>query len=324
MPDTLYATSSSADILLAFVIGELGALEPHPRTPFLPTGKNPQYMAVHPSKRLLYTSNHYAASLSAFSLASDGSMTELRKVSLEEGSRPVGIAFTPVGGHLFVARGPIDGLAVDLGTGDAWSLPGSPYARDQRYTQVVVHPAGSAVYASGGGALGGFGVEASAGSLLPLDGFPIPVPQPIASLTMHPSGRTLYVGAGTSIYGYGIDPSTGALTAGRPVPGPEHPIAAAFTPRGDFYYAGSARSGQVLGFRVEADGQPTPVAEGPGLPEAPLTAVVDSSGRYLYFSLPAFEGIAGFSIGHNGALKALPGSPFPLRAATAGLTVVAY
>jgi 6-phosphogluconolactonase len=324
VPDCLYATSSADHTVLAFVIADDGVLKPHPETPSLPAGRNPQFIAVHPSKRLLCTSNYLDASLSAYALARNGAMAELRKVPLEAGSRPVHLAFTPVSGNLFVARGAVDGLAVDIATGEASILPGSPYATGQSYVHLAVLPDGGTVYVAGGRVIGAFGLEPS-GGLLPLAGFPVTLPASVVSFTVHPAGRLVYVGAGPAIYWYRIDASTGGLTLGGSVPAVDYPIAAAFTPRGDFLYVGSSTTTEMAGFQVAADGSLTPV---PGakhvLPDSPLMACVDPSGAYLYFSLPRLKTVAGYSIGHNGALKGLPGAPFRVAVPTAGLAVVRY
>jgi 6-phosphogluconolactonase len=128
-----------------------------------------------------------------------------------------------------------------------------------------------------------------------------------------------------------INRSTGGL---RPVPGSPFPtggdggggISLAVTPDGRFLYGLNANSGvlertSISAFRIAANGALTPLSESPypspGLVN-PSGVKVTWSGKFLSVSffhragdLPDPGAVAMFSIGSNGALTSVPGSPFP-------------
>jgi 6-phosphogluconolactonase (cycloisomerase 2 family) len=94
-------------------------------------------------------------------------------------------------------------------------------------------------------------------------------------LALDPQNRFLFAandGPPASVLGFSIDPSTGALT---PVPGASFPVTSNFT---------------------------SPMQLGP--------IVVDATGKFVYVALTFSDEVVAFSIGSNGALTTVPGSPF--------------
>ncbi len=127
-----------------------------------------------------------------------------------------------------------------------------------------------------------------------------------------------------SISGFSIDAITGALT---PVPGspfatgvvsPEgHSLAV--TPDGQFLYAGNPGSADMLAsaFSIASNGALTPIPGSPfpvGIP-TPVNMKVTPDGKFLAVAQDGNGdgfgvGLAMFSIGSNGALTTVSGSPF--------------
>ena len=114
----------------------------------------------------------------------------------------------------------------------------------------------------------------------------------------------------STIAGLKIDPSGNvSAIAGSPFPAPEGPVGLARTQ--DFVFVGSAGllpltvdKSVITTFRLDqTTGAITQVAVTHSL--FPYNLAVDPSGRFLYSN-----GVAVFSIGTNGQLTALPGSPF--------------
>lgn len=126
-------------------------------------------------------------------------------------------------------------------------------------------------------------------------------------------------GAG-QLYGYSIDASTGEATA---LPGSPFsfanvisPQGLAATPNGDFLYL--ADSGQIDAFAINGQtGVPTPVKGSPFASGNNPELTVDPSGKILYAANDNGPGsVLAFAIESTGALKKIPGSPFPIQAAS--------
>ena len=125
----------------------------------------------------------------------------------------------------------------------------------------------------------------------------------------------------SAIWAYHIEPS-GALTpiAGSPFPGPSFPAGSiALDPKGNYLYITDPTNALVWTYTIESNGaltrHPLPVLIYGVEPDA---LIVDPTGKYLFVVItnqsaefgsgPAT--IAAYSIGPNGDLAPVPGSPF--------------
>ena len=141
------------------------------------------------------------------------------------------------------------------------------------------------------------------------------------------------------IAAFSINTSTGALTPvpGSPfaygsVEGESNPsgISLAISPNGQFLYAGdsgytvnSVVTADIWGFRIAANGALSPLQNSPlatiASPGVPDGMNVTRDGNYLAVGLDGELAIAMFSIGSNGILTAVDGSPFPTGGSANGM-----
>jgi len=123
-----------------------------------------------------------------------------------------------------------------------------------------------------------------------------------------------------SIYGYSLDPNTGALTMiqGSPfiVGSPLAIRGMATPPNSHFFYASDAAG--IDGFTVDSTtGVPAPISGSPFASGTNVQLVVDPSGTFLYASdIDNPGGVLAYTIGTNGALTPVQGSPFPIPGQT--------
>jgi 6-phosphogluconolactonase len=132
-------------------------------------------------------------------------------------------------------------------------------------------------------------------------------------------GRFVYVANAYSntVSAYRIG-ANGALTpvARSPFPTGDVPASVAVDPLGRFVYVANAFSNTVSAYRIGANGALTPV---PGSPftagftagSEPSSVAVDPWGRFVYVANYGTYLLSAYPIGANGALRSVPGSPFP-------------
>jgi lactonase family protein with 7-bladed beta-propeller len=163
----------------------------------------------------------------------------------------------------------------------------------------------------------------SGGALTPVPGSPFPAGDTPDSVAVDPTGRFAYVvnvaisGQLGAVSAFSIGPN-GALT---PVPGSPFPagfgtISVTVDPTGKFVYVPNEFGNDLSAYSIGSNGALTPV---PGSPfattgEDPVSVAVDPTGQFAYvadFGIGSgTNGVSAFSIGSNGALTPVPGSPF--------------
>jgi 6-phosphogluconolactonase (cycloisomerase 2 family) len=176
----------------------------------------------------------------------------------------------------------VSAFRIDAGTGALVEVTGSPFSTGGNPEAVAVDPSNRFLYVSNNGAdtLSVYAIDA-AGGLLAVPGSPFPTTTPpnntdAWSFAVDPTGRFLYATdtIARTVLGYQIDPSTGALSA----------------------IAGSpSHWGSSVG-----------LAAGDG----PDGLMVDPSSRFLYAANANSSNVSAFSIGADGSVTAVPGSPF--------------
>ena len=163
----------------------------------------------------------------------------------------------------------------------------------------------------------------NADATLTLIGTPPPAGSGPNVEVIDPTGKYLLVTNNFSndISVFQIDSGTGALTpVGSPVPANENPTDIKFTHSGQFVYVTNPGIGMVTGFSfvngVLTQLNTSPVFSGQGA----AALVVDGSDRFLYVANPSASNpppnaltvgnISGFTIGADGTLTKISGSPF--------------
>jgi 6-phosphogluconolactonase (cycloisomerase 2 family) len=129
----LYVISTSADAVFGYRIDPAGGLHPLPGSPF-PVADFPEGSAITSDGRHLYVTSpgpdraHPGHWVSAFTIGADGALTPVAGSPFTTGGRPVGIAVTPDGRHLYAANydtSTISAFAI-APTGALREIPGSP------------------------------------------------------------------------------------------------------------------------------------------------------------------------------------------------------
>jgi 6-phosphogluconolactonase len=131
-------------------------------------------------------------------------------------------------------------------------------------------------------------------------------------LAANARGEFLYtanIGDG-SISGYTIG-TDGNLTpiTGSPFTTGGQPSTVGVDKAGGFLYASLQQPGEVAGFSISANGALTPVPGSPfSVGQTILSLAVDSHGGFVYATAQS-NGVFAYSIGSNGSLKLIAGSP---------------
>jgi len=184
---------------------------------------NPQFLAVSPTAGFLYVSNGSSGTISAFSVGTNGVLTELAgsPFSLGAGATAAGLAIDPKGQFLYAADSANNKIASFSITGGGTLSPVSlPFPAGTTPVAVAVDSTSSFVYSANKGSNDVSAFKATSGSLTQLPGSPYAVepagsvgaPQP-SFLTVDVSNTFLYVAnfGSSSVSAFGIKSSDGTL-----------------------------------------------------------------------------------------------------------------
>lgn len=176
----------------------------------------------------------------------------------------------------------------------------------------------------GDGTISAFTIDPSSGKLTATAGSPIADGANPAAVSLAPNGKFAFSASnnGTKIQAYTVDQTSGALAPVGSystgfVTGSPYPDIAVDSQSAHLYLA-SAGDNKVAGFAIDATtGALTPLAGSPYAAGAGAAAIPAFSpdGKYLYVMDKGATGsgansVSGYSIGADGSLTALAGSPF--------------
>ncbi|HKD81374.1 MAG TPA: beta-propeller fold lactonase family protein [Candidatus Angelobacter sp.] len=210
-------TNIPATISVFGIDATRGLLTPVAGSPFsfpslAPGG--PQAMVMSSTAGVFFVSNGGAGTISAFSLGSGGTVTEIAGSPFTAGSDIVGLAIDPKGQFLYAAdftSSTISSFTIQS-SGALAPVAGSPFPTHTGPFALAVDANGAFLFSGEQGAAGVSSFTTTGGVLKPVAGSPFVLvpsgsPQP-AFLTVDPSNTFLYVGnSGTnSISGYTIKP----------------------------------------------------------------------------------------------------------------------
>ena len=284
-------------------------------------GGHPRSVALDQQHGFAYVANRTTNDISIYSVGSAGGLTPTAGGPFASRGMPAAIAIDPAGKAAYVATN--DGLvtyAIDASVGSLTAV-GSLVTGSEA---VAVHPSGKFVYAASTAGISAYVIDSTSRALTAISGSPFAAGSVPVSIAIDAAGKFAYVPNGTSgnISAYVIDATTGALTAipGSPFAAGTGPLQVVVDPSAKFAYVanvGGVSSGSLRAYSIDSGtGALTQLADLP-LPAniRPLTLAIDSVGKYVYVGTIGNNGsspkqIRGYSVGTNGLLTELAGSPF--------------
>ena len=231
-----------------------------------------QALAMHPSGKFLYTANSGEGTVSLYTIASNGALTEVTPRTTV-GVSPNLLAIDSAGAFLYVANSGTFNISVfSISASNGALTPvGSPFPIGTSAINMAISPSGSVLYVAGGASPNAPGII-EAFSMA--QGLPTLIDQPFST--------------GTNPYGLAIAPG------------------------GGFLYTGNNVDNSISEFSIGSDGSLSQLSSSPFGTQSsvPLALQIDKSGKYLYVANNGSGNVTGYSIGSDGSLVLLPSSPF--------------
>lgn len=283
------------------------------------TGSAPYAVTVTPNGKFVYASNQGSASVSAFAVNSDGSLTALGTISTL--SSPEGMAVDPAGKFLYVACYGSDAICgfsiASNGTLTALDAnPGTPavdpFPAGNGPAAVIVDPQSGFVVVGNYDAhtLGLYSFNSSTGAIVLLSS-PATGGAPSA-LAMNAAGTKVFTteAAGNAVDAFTLNRTTPALTGVGGYGCGNGPFALAMDGTGSFLYTANYGSNTVTAFTIQSSGLGYPsgaqVDISSGLNPAGLAT--DGPDRILFATCYQSNVVQAYGINSDGSLVALNGS----------------
>jgi 6-phosphogluconolactonase (cycloisomerase 2 family) len=340
-----YVVGSGTNEAFEFRVQNSGALLPL-GTPNFPVGSNPSSVAAHTSGDFLYIADFAGNDVTQLDInASSGNLSVPVTTSIvvpvnppnifATGTGPSSLAMSPTAPFLFVAdqtSGDITAFTVDPGSGSLGTVAGSPFliAPASNPKSLAVSPKGNFLYVANptqgtvaGFAIGSNGALTSVGPPQSMGAGAVP-----NFVAVEHSGRFVYVvdTANNAVLGFAIQ-SNGTLAPinGSPFPAGASPLAIGIDPQGALLFVANNLSNNVSAFAIDNSSGALGAVSGSPFATGgvgPSGIAVDTDTSLVYVTEQGSHDIAAFSIGANGALKAITGSPFGVATAATTMTVV--
>lgn len=196
-------TAAAATISVFSIDTTRGLLSPVAGSPFpfaSLVAPNPQFLAISPSGGVLYVSNGASGNISAFSVGSGGTLTELAGSPFAAGGTMAGITIDSKGQFLYAAdstNNKIASFSIQA-NGVLTSVAGSPFATDLGPGAITLDATGSFLFSANSAGADVSVFKISAGALTPVTGSPfslVNLGNPLPSfLVVDTSNTFLYVG----------------------------------------------------------------------------------------------------------------------------------
>ncbi|MBZ5532700.1 MAG: beta-propeller fold lactonase family protein [Acidobacteriia bacterium] len=234
--DFLFMTDANAREITTFSIGANGSLTALPPANLANT--NLLSANTSPDGRFFYQALHVgaAASIPAFSIAADGTLSAVPGDPASTGFIPKALAVDPSGRFLYAvisssSLGPstsVFGYSIDPVNGALTQIGVAPFTAGENPTSAAVDASGRFLYvtnganSAGGNSVTGFSIDEDIGALIELQGSPFPASISPVSVMVEPGAQFAYVGLdGTQgVRVFTIDQLTGALSEVRGSPSP--------------------------------------------------------------------------------------------------------
>ena len=345
-----YVTGRGTNEVFGFRMHGNGALTAL-GTPNFATGSRPAAMAIHPPGDFFYVANSAGNNITLLDINnSNGNLsippTNSALPSLtppnifSAGTTPIAMAVAPNAPRLYVANrdsGDISAFLIDPTNGNLGLVNGSPFkvapgaSTLTNPQSLAVSPKGNFLYTANPtqGTVAGFAIG-SEGGLTPVPGSPFAVGTAGTSpsfVVVHPGGNFLYLAdpAHNAVLGFAIQ-SNGAISAisGSPFAAGAGAVALSLTPQGSLLFAANPGDNTVSAYVIDPNsGSLAQVSGSPFATGGNGPGFVLATGSFVYVADQGTNDVAAFSIGSNGTLTKVAGSPFPVAVSPFWLTAVA-
>jgi len=308
-------------------------------SPNFAAGSGPSALAVHPPGDFVYIADTAGNTVTLLQInTGNGELTvpptnsALPPVTppniFNTGNGPGALVVAPNAPHVYVlnqAGGNISAFLIDPSTGNLSTITNPPgnaatstltYGSFTAPSTLAMSPQGDFLFVTSPSqnAIFAFTVNSSDGSLAAVAGSPFTVAGTApAGLVVHPSGKFLYATDATNNTVLAFSVQNGALAqiAGSPFAAGTQPTGITTDPGGAELFVSNTGSNDVSAYVIDANsGAIAQVAGSPFASGGRGPGFVAATGAFVYVADQTTNDLTAFSIGNNGALSPVPGSPF--------------
>ncbi|HEY6293130.1 MAG TPA: beta-propeller fold lactonase family protein [Terriglobia bacterium] len=346
-----YVIGPSTNEVFQFQIlsnGQLTALTPNN----FPGGPTPVSVVIHTSGLFAYVANFAGNAVTLLAVnRGNGQLTVPVNTNpippptpanvFNTGTGPIALAQSPAGTFLFVANqgsGDIDAFSIDQSTGNLGFLaataivqqpsPPAPPVPGAHPNSMAISPNGNLLLTADPvlGEVAAFSVDSN-GGLTEVAGSPFVIGGGATPtfITVDPSSRFAYVSdpAHNSILGFSMQSNQLTPIPGSPFAAGTQPLGMTLSPQGAVLYVANRGSNNVSAFVIDSNSGA--LATVPGSPFATAGQgpnFVAASSTFVYVTDQTTNDVSAFTIGANGALSPVTGSPFNVATSPLSITLV--
>jgi 6-phosphogluconolactonase (cycloisomerase 2 family) len=347
----LYTAGPGTNEVFGFRVNTNGSITPL-GTPHFAAGSGPSALAVHSPGDFFYITNLAGNTVTQLNintgngeLAVPPTNSALPPVTPPNifitGAGPAALVVAPNSPRVYVLNqtgGNITAFLLDPSSGSLTLITNPPgngagstttYGGFTNPTAIAMAPQGNFLFVASPSqhSIFAFAVNNSDGSLAPA-GAPLVVSATAAptGLVVHPSGKFLYATdpANNSVLAFTIQNGALAPVNGSPFAAGGGPNGIAIDPAGSELFASNTVSNSVSAYAVDANsGALAQVAGSPFASGGRGPGFIAATGALVYVADTVTNDITAFSIGNNGALVPVKGSPFNVATSPTWIAITA-
>jgi 6-phosphogluconolactonase len=335
-----YVTGPGTNEVFQFQLHANGSLAPL-NPPNAAAGSNPVSVLIHPSGIFAYIANFAGNNVTLLSVnKGNGALSVPTSTNpvppptppniFSTGTGPIALALSPGGTFLFVLNqgsNNISAFTVDPATGNLGNVAGSPFGLPCSGTSLAITPKGDALFVTcpALGTVDALSVSSN-GVLAPVNQLLGGSGATPSFAMVDPSGRFLFVAdpPGNRVWGLALQGNgTANAISGSPFAAGASPVAMTTNPQGSLLFVGNRGSNNVSAFVIDGNsGALGAISGSPFSTGGQGPSFLAASGTSLYVTDQITNDVAAFSIGSNGVLTAITGSPFNVATSPTWITLI--
>lgn len=171
---TIYIANTGSNTLSEFDGSTLDILH----NPITANGINPVAITIDPSGKFVYMVNSSSDNLTAFSVNSNGLLTQVSGSPFMTARNPIAIAIDPTSRFVYVINkfaNNISAYTMNQTTGLLKEIPGSPFAAGATPSNVALDPTGKFIYVTNTNSISVYNIDNLSGVLTALPGSPFTI-----------------------------------------------------------------------------------------------------------------------------------------------------